>query len=389
MKTQIIQLEAYDDTVSLRDKMGWGQTSRILLVWPVQGHPLERRLDLVLLQRHSLALGAQIGLVTQDSQVRANALELNIPVFNSLREAQTGRWRVGRRRRPRLWHTGPRPDLRSLRPSHLPGRFDHPGLRYGFFALSLLALLALAAVLLPGASIELQAPVTTQQITIPVTANQEATSVNLAGVVPARWDSIVVEGRETISSTGTVLVPEKPAKGSVQFTNLTEKKVTVPAGTVVSTLEEPVIRFATVNEGAVPAGIGRSATIEVQAVAPGKAGNLTARMLQAIEGPLGLQLSAVNPSPTRGGSSLPAAGPSARDKEKVYTSLLKSLEQSAWSELLSAWQAAPLNASFPISGTLTLADTLEMVYTPEEDQPAEELELDSPVEVQSAGSGWQ
>ena len=96
MKTQIIQLEAYDDTVSVRDKMGWGQTSRILLVWPAQGRPLDRRLDLVLLLRHSLALGAQLGLVTQDSQVRLTALELSIPVFKNLRQAQTGRWRVGR-----------------------------------------------------------------------------------------------------------------------------------------------------------------------------------------------------------------------------------------------------------------------------------------------------
>jgi hypothetical protein len=34
MKTQIIQLESHDDIISIRDKMGWSQTSRILLVWP-------------------------------------------------------------------------------------------------------------------------------------------------------------------------------------------------------------------------------------------------------------------------------------------------------------------------------------------------------------------
>jgi hypothetical protein len=375
MKTQIIQLEAYDDNVSVRDKMGWGQTSRILLVWPAQGRPLERRLDLVLLQRHSLALGAQLGLVTHDGQVRANALELRLPVFSSLREAQTGRWRVGRRRRPRLWRKGLRPDLRSLRTSHLPGAPEHPALRMLLFALSLLALMALAAALLPGALIELQMPVSTQEITVPVTANQTARSVNLAGEVPAAWDSIVVEGRETSPTTGTVLVPEKPATGRITFTNLTEKAVAVPSGTVVSTLGEPVIRFATIQDGRVPGGVGRSAMIEVQAVAPGKAGNIGAKKLQAIEGPLGLQLSAVNTASTTGGTSLPAAGPSQDDKEEIYSSLLKNLEQTAVHELLSGWQADPVSASFPITGTLALVDTLEIAYTPDDVLPAEELEL--------------
>ena len=185
-------------------------------------------------------------------------------------------------------------------------------LRIGLFVLSLLAVLALVVILLPGASVEIQVPVSTQQVTIPVIADEQASTINLAGTAPARWDSIVVEGRETISSTGTVQVPEKPAAGSVQFTNLTEKQVTVPAGTVVSTLDEPLIRFATIKDGTVPAGIGKSARVEVQAVAPGKSGNLVAQTLQAIEGPLGLQLSAINPLPTRGGSSLAAAGPAAR-----------------------------------------------------------------------------
>lgn len=375
MKTQIIQLEAYDDPVSVRDKMGWGHTSRILLVWPAQGHPLSRRLDLVLLQRHSLTLGAQLGLVTQDGQIRANALELSIPVFTSLREAQTGRWRVGRRRRPRLWRKGPRPDLRSLRPSHTPSPLDKPVLRSSLFALSLLAVLALSAALLPGASIELQIPVSTQQITIPVIANPQARTVNLAGEVPAHWDSVIVEGREKLPTSGTAQVPEKPATGKVTFTNLTENPVSIPVGTLVSTLDEPVIRFETTQEGRVPGGVGRSVSIAVQAVAPGKESNLSARKLQAIQGPLGLQLSATNPSPTSGGTSLAAAGPSQQDKEKIHESLVESLKQTAIAELLSGWQAAPLSASFPITGTLTLTDTLEMAFTPEDNQPARELEL--------------
>jgi hypothetical protein len=375
MKTQIIQLETYDDVVSVRDKMGWGQTSRILLVWPGQGHPLDRRLDLVLLQRHSLAVGAQLALVTQDKEIRANATELNIPTFTSMRQAQTGRWRAGRRRRARLWRKGPRADLRLVRPEHLPGRLEHPWIQRGLFVLSLLAIVALAAVLLPGASVEVETPISMQQITVPITADENATVVNLAGLVPAGWESIVVEGRDTVPSTGTVQVPEKPATGKVKFTNLTQNKMNVPAGTVVSTLEEPVIRFATIKDGSVPAGVGKTTTIDVQALVPGTQGNLGAGKLQAIEGPIGLQLSATNESPVRGGTSLAAAGPAPKDREKAYASLLKSLEQSATSELLTRWELTPLNASFPITTTLKLVNTLEMVYTPDEGEPADKLEL--------------
>ena len=34
MKEQILHLDAHDDFISARDKMGWAQTGRVLLVWP-------------------------------------------------------------------------------------------------------------------------------------------------------------------------------------------------------------------------------------------------------------------------------------------------------------------------------------------------------------------
>ena len=70
MKTQILRLEPHDDFISARDKMGWSQTERILLVWPEGGHILVRRLDLTLLQRKSTSLGAQLALVCDDANVR-------------------------------------------------------------------------------------------------------------------------------------------------------------------------------------------------------------------------------------------------------------------------------------------------------------------------------
>lgn len=34
MKTQILQVEAHDDVISILDKIGWIQTERVLLVLP-------------------------------------------------------------------------------------------------------------------------------------------------------------------------------------------------------------------------------------------------------------------------------------------------------------------------------------------------------------------
>jgi len=77
MKTQLIQLDPSDDVISVRDKMGWSQTSRILLVWPEHGQILSRRLDLLLLQRHSTTLGAQLALVTQSPAMTALAKDIS------------------------------------------------------------------------------------------------------------------------------------------------------------------------------------------------------------------------------------------------------------------------------------------------------------------------
>ena len=67
MKTQILQLETYDDQVSACDKIKWSQADRILLVWPARGKILNRKLDLLLLKRQSIAQGAQLALVTRDA----------------------------------------------------------------------------------------------------------------------------------------------------------------------------------------------------------------------------------------------------------------------------------------------------------------------------------
>jgi len=70
MKTQIIKLDSHDDVISIRDKMSWAKTERILLIFPRRLSLLMRNIDLLLLRRHAAELGAQLGIVARSNELR-------------------------------------------------------------------------------------------------------------------------------------------------------------------------------------------------------------------------------------------------------------------------------------------------------------------------------
>lgn len=377
MKTQIIQLEAHDDVISTRDKMGAGQASRILLVWPRKARPVHRKLDLVLLQRHSMQLGAQLGLVTTDEEVTFFADQLGIPVFKNSRLAQSHRWRAARRRL-RLKKKQERPDLSEMRQALPVQPLEwqmHPLVRLAVFSASLAALLVLAAFLLPGALITLSPNREIQSLELEVRTDPDILTPQLTGGLPVHEDTIIVEGRNQMESSGTIQVPEKPAGGSIQFTNLTQERVDLPAGTIVTTLETPIIRFQTTQDASIPGGVGKKANVPIRAVVPGSSGNLPANSVQAIEGTLGLQLTANNPSPTRQGSDQPAASPTTSDQAQLYDSLKDELELTAIEELLSRIPADGTLADYPLRATLELSEVLDETYIPEIGLPSDQVTL--------------
>src|SRR5258708_25818661 len=84
MKLQSVQLEPYDDVISVRDRLSFVKTERVLLVWPRASNILKRKLDLVLIQREAARRGARLALVTHDLDVIEHAAELNISTFDSV-----------------------------------------------------------------------------------------------------------------------------------------------------------------------------------------------------------------------------------------------------------------------------------------------------------------
>jgi hypothetical protein len=388
MKTQILRLDPHDDVTSTCDKMNWGQTGRVLLVWPEHGRLLRRRVDLVLLQRHSNSVGAQLALVTSDPIVRFNARQLAIPVFKSLRQAQSAHWRVERRLRKRSTPIAQArmpqnyDALEAMRQAAHPAAqawLAQPAARIGFFTLGVLGVIALAAILLPGAQVSLIPQTKTQTMSLEVRANPDLDNINLSGIVPARSLTAVVEGRDLIEASGTIRNPERTASGDVVFTNLSDQPVSIPLGMVVRDLADPPVRFTTIQTGELDAGPGITTTLAVRAMNPGEVGNLPAGALTAIEGSLGLSLAATNPRPTKGGSDRSLPLPTRQDRQRLYEKLEAALRQSAQAEFEG--QLNPGDLLF--TQTLTITRVLEQSYTPAEGQPSGQLELSLRLEYQA------
>ena len=139
MKTTLLHLESHDNLVSIRDRMSWAKTPRILLVWPNRGGVDVRPLDLTLLRRHAQTLGAEVGLVTRDAGIWWAAREQKIPCFRTSKQAQIKEWQAVQ---PFDFPARRRLDLRGLRAS-LPGDPYRLNLaaRVGVFAAGVLAVL--------------------------------------------------------------------------------------------------------------------------------------------------------------------------------------------------------------------------------------------------------
>ena len=379
MKTQIITLESHDDLISVRDRMSWAKTPRILLVWPKYEKVMLRQVDLKILQRHAAMLGAQLGLVSRIRHVRMDAEALHIPVFKSTGEAQRLTWPKPHRRR-RLVRRPPRKDLRKQRDQLVTREAawrSHPVGRVLAFLAGVLAVLTLVALFIPQAQITLTPISKMQSLTLPVAASPSVKSVFITGNIPAREKRVMVEGTQTVAVTGEGIIPQSKARGVVEFRNLTQQAVTIPSGTVVRNGEG--VRFVTTVASEMEAGVGKILQLPIEAVEGGISGNLDAEAIHAIEGRLGLALSVTNPKPTRGGRELPSVQASDADRERVKTLLMKTLEEAARKKL--AEDLSPGDLLF--EETMTVSQTLREEYDPPAGASGTDLTLNMQVEYSS------
>jgi hypothetical protein len=381
MKTQVIKLDSHDDLTSVCDKMSWAKTERILLVFPRRSRSLAGILDLRLIQRHATRLGAQLAFVACSDELHRSAKGLNIPVYKTISSAYAQVWKI-EKSPTRQFSRHIHPDLRQMRREAFPPearwRFQI-WYRFLFFTLGVLAILTVFLLFIPSATIQLSPATRLQSLTFTISANLNVTSVNLAGSLPARLASLVVEHSITIQATGSVSIPDSKAQGLARFRNLTYEQVSIPAGTEVSTQTSPPIQFITTRDVSLAAGLGKTVDAPIQAVEGGSTSNLSAEMLIAIEGDLGANLAVTNPSPTTGGSNRIATTQTAKDKSLVRETLLAEILKECKTNLTQALM--PGDVFFP--DTLAVSQVFSETYFPAEGQSSDTLSLTMRLQCQA------
>ena len=385
MKTQILQLEAHDDVISILDKIGWTQTERVLIVLPRRRRILTHKLDLLRLKRHSQKRGCQIAFVTNDPLIKALAREVNLPIFHSIQKANQAEWPRETDSRfslssPAFLNKKPLDEqiaaLQAVRPGSSAKTLPL-WVRLGWFILAVLAVISILGVLAPSASIRLTPPVQQQNLTIPIIATHRVQQSRISGEVPISVLRVTIAGAKTIKASGVVTLPKDFATGEVTLTNLTDQPIEVPSGTVLRTLDSKPRRYATQETVLLKTDNEKTATVSIQALEAGSIFNVQPNEIKAVEGFLGLKIAVTNPKPVQGGSDITASAPSEQDRQTLFRSLQAELIEQAKAKIFS---------ELP-SGNLLLPDStiktaiLSQQYLPEKISPSDSLSLDLEIEV--------
>jgi len=306
------------------------------------------------LRRHAESLGAELGLVTRDGEIRSAARDEGISCFSNPANAQKKQWLERQPAHP--VRRFPSTDLRAMR-AKLPGAelftfTTGPVRRVAVFITGVLAVLAVMLIFIPSAEVQVTPPAQSQSLNIAVSADPQMQTVQISGIVPQRRLKLALEGSDSALASGKTIIPDQAASGQVVVMNLTDKAVIVPQGTVLIVPANPAGSFETAEMVSVPAGKGKTANVTIHAKTAGSSGNVLAGAITGFEGPLGLTLAVTNPAPTRGGSENELPIPTAADRDQLKKRLLADLELQArarFAEQVSAGDVL-LPASFALTG---------------------------------------
>lgn len=374
MKTLVIQLEGFDDVISIKDKMAWQSCQRVLLVWPKRGRILSNELDLVLLQRNAQANGAELALVTHHPVIMDWALEKEIPLFASINAAERSAWKsvpstITEKRFPRGIQAF------EAKKAALPSVFlfdkVKPWWRMVAMAVSLAALLALFLVIFPSAEITFYPQVAIQENEMEFSASEKQTAINPAGGIPAFPVYIETSAELSRPSSGIATVAATKAQGIVTLTNLSGKELILPEGSFLITNDKEPGFFVLTRSATLPAGIGETIQADAQALLAGEIGNIEAESIVSLAGEAGAQVRVINEAPFSGGTSTQVPAPDEKDYQILKEQLLDQLATQAQKNL-TVEQDEGLQL---IQGSLQLEDILLEEKVGEIGQPSDKATM--------------
>lgn len=352
---ELIQLTTADDVSSIKDRLAFMRGRPVLLVWPATGTLLTRKLDLVLIQREAKRLAIRMALVTHDPDVRRNAEELNLSVFETIGGSSRGKWRRGSVRTftNRSHRPEDAPEAQDLMPVASRVRVESSetplarALRWLVRVALLMVLLALAAslayLLIPAAVITITPVSSVVRIEVETWVDPALETLDIdQGIIPALRLRVEVEERGSLPTTGVHQFGGALASGSVVFINKTDQAIDLPADIVVTTSNTPPIFFRTLQSASVPAGVGQQVEVPIEALpnSAGESGNIPAGAISGIVGALADRVEVRNIAPTSGGVSRSVRTVTDDDQASLLATLRQQLQTRAYSDMLPRLNSA-------------------------------------------------
>jgi len=383
MKTAILQLDAFDNVISIRDKIAWSKTQRILLVWPNKGKIKLNSIDIILILRSAESLGAQISVVTDEPVIINQLKELGVSIFSSIPEAQKKPWRKPRIRDRSILtknSDGSRNQLDFDKKIQIKNFELSIQMRWIVFSIGVIATILTIFIFIPSAQITLSPMLEEQSMQMNFRSDPTIKEINMTGAIPYNIVEIEIEGQLEEESTGIIRIPDKKASGEVTFRNLSDQEIFIPKGTIVRTSGDPLIRFETTKEAILKPGIESQIDVPILCMSGGTIGNVSGGSITSIENDLGGNIVVMNNGSTYGGVDIKTFSPTENDYEKLKTELIELLKLNAIEEIKDTYP----NAILIPEKTIKIEEIISEERIPEVGDPAERHIL----RIIATISGW-
>ena len=329
MKTQMVQIEPFDSLESLVEKIDRADTARVLLIDHSDNDLARNQVKMTRLLRACLASGKQIGLVSTDARAIGLWTEKDLSVFADIITARDEIWRTV----SPASLTGYRKDtdpsgtpLKRLEKPKAPRQLSPAG-RVIVFSIAILSVLSMIIILLPSTDVTLYLPRKEQEVTYRLLVSSEYESVGISGQIPGKWMEEEFSIIRSVPTTGSSEFASARAVGRVQFKNLTERTVTIPVGTSISTGGNTPVSFLTTEEAKLDGRVGSTVDVAVEAKLSGVEGNVPAGAIDQVDDALGVNVLVNNPEPISGGSQETKSIPTDADRAQLRKTVLAEVQK--------------------------------------------------------------
>jgi hypothetical protein len=376
MKLQLIQIEAFDNLFSLKEKLIHAKAESLLLIDQTGSSIFQDKKQAKLIQRTLIKIGKEVGVVTNNTTTTSILKDVGLNYFSDIDSAQRFPWGSRNLSSQKTWRVKKNRAL-FLKIGIKESRIS-PITRVVSLVIGIASVIVLAGLFIPSAEIKIKVPVSNQTIQIPLQINgpNQARGANLLFVMPSISE---VEVFRTSKVTGTINVPSVKSKGKIDFVNLTSDAFLIPAGLVLRSSLDEKKEYVTIESGEVNAGPEGRLSLQIEAVSAGEKGNAEVGEITAILGPFGLHLAASNSEAIQGGSDIEKSYPSTTDRNNLRQLCLENLKSKAKIQIQNSLTPDEIF----LSGTLNISEILIEDYFPAGDTPTDDLSLSIRAKVTS------